>query len=1058
MKDKDKTKTQLINELAVMHQRITELEKSETELKQEKEIPWKSEEKYRALIEHASDAIIVADSKGNFLEVNKKAEDLLGYSRKELVGMNPRHIHPKEELKKVIHDFSRMAAGEIHFCYDTKVLRKDGRLVPVDITGTPVEYNGRTLVQGIFRDITEHKQIEEELKKATEKYRDIFENAMDGIFHTTPEGQSIIVNPATAKLLGYASPEDLIRSVKDMGTQIYAYPEDRDKALRLMEDHGFIENFEAQFRRKDGSIVWGLLNAHPICDQKGNILYIQGTVQDINKRKLAEEALRGEEARYRDLADSLPQTVVECDDKGHITFANFNSFKIFGYTKEDFKKGLNIFQMIVPEDHDRARKNILRVSLGKQQVGNDYTAVKKDGSTFPVLIYTSAIIREKKPVDLRIILIDITERKRAEEALRESEEKYRSIFENAIEGMYQASPGGRYISVNPALARMHGFESPQEMITTVTDIGSQIFISPEARKQYREILEKKGTVVNFEFELYRKDRSKIWVSTNARVVRNKDGETLYYEGKVEDITERKRVEEALKRSESRLSSIIEFLPDATFVINLEGKIISWNRAIEEMTGFSVEMMLGKGDYEYAIPFYGERRPILVNFLFLWDDDIAKKYSFIRKDGDTLYTETDVPYVRGQNRTLWAKASPLYDAKGNVIGAIESIRDITERKRLETELMHAQKMEAIGTLSGGIAHDFNNILMGIQGYASLMMLDISTEHPHYERLKRIEEQVKNASDLTGQLLGFARGGKYVVKPVNMNELIEKTSNMFGRTKKEIAIHRKYERDIWAVEADMGQIEQVLLNLYLNAWQAMPAGGDLSIETKNIVVGENYTIPYSTTFGRYVRISISDTGVGMNEKTKERIFEPFFTTKELGRGTGLGLAMVYGIIKNHNGFIDVISEPDKGTTFALYFPASEKDIAKETSGVPEIMRGTETILVVDDEPDVLAVSKNILESLGYNVYGVKNGEEAIILYKEKKDVIDLIVLDMIMPGLSGSETFDRIRELNSSARIILCSGYSLNDQAQQIMDKGCHGFIQKPFNIANISMNIRKVLEK
>jgi len=283
-------------------------------------------------------------------------------------------------------------------------------------------------------------------------------------------------------------------------------------------------------------------------------------------------------------------------------------------------------------------------------------------------------------------------------------------------------------------------------------------------------------------------------------------------------------------------------------------------------------------------------------------------------------------------------------------------------------------------------------------------------------------------------------------------------MFGRTKKEITIHRKYEKDICVIEADQGQIEQVLLNLYLNAWQAMPAGGDLSIETKNVVVGKDYTSAYSMIPGKYLQISISDTGVGMDKKTKERIFEPFFTTKEFGRGTGLGLAMVYGITKSHNGFIDVTSKPGQGTTFLLYFPASEKGVVKEKPTAPEIIKGTGTILLVDDEPDVLVVSKESLESLGYSVYAVKNGEEAITLYKQKKGKIDLIVLDMIMPELSGSETFDRIRELNPSAKIILSSGYSLNDQAQQIMSKGCLGFIQKPFDIVQLSRKIREVLEK
>jgi two-component system, cell cycle sensor histidine kinase and response regulator CckA len=656
-------------------------------------------------------------------------------------------------------------------------------------------------------------------------------------------------------------------------------------------------------------------------------------------------------------------------------------------------------------------------------------------------------------------------------------------------------------------------------------------------------------------------------------------------GILQEEKKRKAAEGVLRESEQRLSDIINFLPDAILAIDSDGKVIAWNKAIEEMTGYPAEKMIGKGDYEYAIPFYGTRRPILVNFVTSWNDKIEKQYSFIKKEGDTLFTETDVPYVRGQNRVLAGKASPLYDTRGNMVGAIESIRDmtdrrqaedaifnekeklrllsenapfgmvliekdgrflytnpkfreifgydlndvpngrewfrkaypddalrnevigawksdmadtpygqethrvfnatckdgsvktinfttvplkdgdkimvcedITEQKRLERQLLNAQKMEAIGTLSGGIAHDFNNILMGIQGYASLIMLDVDPHDRQYERLKRIQEQVRSAAELTGQLLGFARGGKYVTKPVNLNELIEKTSTMFGRTKKEVAIHCKYESNIWAVEADRGQIEQVLLNLYLNAWQAMPQGGDLSLETGNATIGESHETAYPMAPGRYVRVSVSDTGLGMDESTRERVFEPFFTTKELGRGTGLGLAMVYGIVKNHNGYIDVTSEPRKGTTFALYFPASGKNLVKEMPESAGIMKGTETILVVDDEPDILTVSKEILEALGYTVHGAKSGAEAVALYGEMKGSISLVIVDMIMPGLSGSETFDRIRELNPSAKIILSSGYSLDGQAQQIMNKGCDGFIQKPFDIALMSRKIRELLDK
>jgi len=797
------------------------------------------------------------------------------------------------------------------------------------------------------------------------------------------------------------------------------------------------------------------------------------------------------------------------------------------------------------------------------------------------------LIKEISALKERISDLELSkiEDKRMREVLPGSLEEYRNIFDNAMVGIFQSTPDGKYIRANAALAAIYGYSSPDELMNTITNIGEQLYVDPEDRRRYMEYLDKNDVMSGYEMQLYRKDGSKIWISMNVRVVRNPDGSPAYYEGIVEDIaerrraeealrwktalleaqvntsidailvvdenhntllsnqrfvdlweisrhildegndaarlkhiaaqvrdpdefvekimylydhpqetsrdeietrsgmvldrysapvvgedghhygriwtfrdiTERKRAEEQLRESQRRLADIIEFLPDATLAIDQEGKIIAWNRAIEAMTGVSKEHMLGKGDYEYALPFYGTRRPILINFVSVWDEDIEKQYSFIKRDGDTLFTETDVPFVRGQKRSLWGKAGPLYDIHGNVAGAIESIRDVTERKILEAQLMNAQKMEAIGTLSGGVAHDFNNILMGVQGYASLMMLDTDKGHPHYEWLGQIEELVRNAADLTRQLLGFARGGKYVVKPFDMNELIEKTSTMFGRTRKEVVVHRKYQNSVWTVEGDHGQIEQVLLNLYLNAWQAMPSGGDLVLETRNVVLDDVGTKTHSMPPGRYVCTCITDSGVGMDARTKERIFEPFFTTKELGRGTGLGLAMVYGIIKNHNGHINVESEPGKGTTFCFCLPASQKDIEELKPGASEIVRGRGNILLVDDEATILAVSTAIIESLGYTVDAVRSGEEAIALYRKKKDTIDLVVLDMIMPGLSGNETFDRIREINPGARVILCSGYSLNEQAYRIMEKGCGGFLQKPFNITQISRKLREVLQ-
>jgi PAS domain S-box-containing protein len=351
MKDEDKTKSQLASELAAMRKRIAKLERSKIKPKQEKKTSLKSEEKYHALLEHASDAIIIADSKGNCLEVNRKAADLLGYTREELAGMSIQDIHPYKELERIIYDFSRIAAGEIHSSYDTKVLRKNGKIVPVDITGTPVEYKGRTLVMGIFRDITERKQSEESLYKTGEEYRAIFENAIEGIYQTTLEGQFLAANPAAARLLGYDSPEELIRSVKDMGTQVYANPEDRDEVLRQMRDHGVLKNFEAQFRRKDGSIVWGLLNIRLIYDEQGNILYLEGTSRDITERKETEKELK----KHRDkLGELVKERTVELEAKSKTLREVNTTLKVLLKQRDEDSKELeqqfvtNIKGMILP--------------------------------------------------------------------------------------------------------------------------------------------------------------------------------------------------------------------------------------------------------------------------------------------------------------------------------------------------------------------------------------------------------------------------------------------------------------------------------------------------------------------------------------------------------------------------------------------------------------------------------------------------------------------------------------------------------------------------------------
>lgn len=387
-----------------------------------------------------------------------------------------------------------------------------------------------------------------------------------------------------------------------------------------------------------------------------------------------------------------------------------------------------------------------------------------------------------------------------------------------------------------------------------------------------------------------------------------------------------------------------------------------------------------------------------------------------------------------------------------------ISDISMRKRLESELRHAQKLEAIGTLAGGIAHDFNNLLMGIQGRTSLLLMNAG-ENPFFiQNLKSIEDIVMSGSNLTRQLLGFARGGKYAVEPTDINEIIRKSSDMFGRTKKEITLRTNLQENIWTVEVDRGQMEQALLNLYINAWQAMPAGGDLYLGTENVLLDEHAAALHHVKSGKYVKLTIRDTGVGMDEATRQRIFEPFFTTKEMGRGTGLGLASTYGIIKGHNGAIAVESDKGRGTAFTIHLPATQKRIVRERPAAGDLQVGDETVLLVDDEELVTEVIREILENLGYEVLVARNGSEALDLYRANRDRIALVILDMIMPNVSGGEVFDTLKSMNPDVKVILSSGYSLKGEAAKIMERGCRAFLQKPFNIQSLSKKIRTVLDE
>ena len=420
-------------------------------------------------------------------------------------------------------------------------------------------------------------------------------------------------------------------------------------------------------------------------------------------------------------------------------------------------------------------------------------------------------------------------------------------------------------------------------------------------------------------------------------------------------------------------------------------------------------------------------------------------------------ETKIFAKDGKMHHINISASRYDDHEEKPTGLLIAIRDISEKKRLENQLQHAQKMEAIGTLAGGIAHDFNNLLSVVQGNLSLMKMEIDADHPVSKRLQNIEKQIKSGASLTSQLLGYARKGNYEVRIMDLAEHIKETAETFGRARKEITVQFDPPEGPFTVEADPGQIEQILFNLYVNAADAMPQGGNLSLRVDLVKHEDIKGKQYTPAPGNYVMVEVADTGIGMSPEIQQRVFEPFFTTKTMGKGTGLGLASVYGIIKTHNGYIEIDSQTGQGTTIQIYLPASEKNPDTPKKPKEEMTKGKEHILFVDDESMLLEVGSELLEMVGYHVQAADSGQKALEIFERDKDDIDLVLFDMIMPGMNGGELFDKIKEIRPDTKMILSSGYSIDGQAQEIMERGCDGFIQKPFDVKKLSRKIRNILD-
>ena len=632
-----------------------------------------------------------------------------------------------------------------------------------------------------------------------------------------------------------------------------------------------------------------------------------------------------------------------------------------------------------------------------------------------------------------------------ESKLKENESWLSVILRSIGDAVIVTDVDGNIQFMNDVACYLTGWKLEQAMGKPLVIIFN--IINEKTRKKVEDPVTKvirEGKVVGLANHtvLISKDGTEIPIDDSGAPVRDEKGNIIGVVLVFHDIIERYEAEKKLQESEKRYRSMYEYALSGLYRSRIsDGKILLANKIVADILGYESVEELTK-EFKFSEAFSPERRLDIIRTLEHGGAASDFEIRVTRKDGKKI------------DLIISAK---IYPEDGYIEGAMI---DITDKKRLEAQLQQSRKMESIGTLAGGIAHDFNNLLMGIQGYTSLMLNDLDPDHNYYNKLKNIEKQVKSGAELSAQLLGFARGGKYDVKPTDINKLLKKSAEMFGRTKKEITIRDKYAPDLWTVKVDQGQIEQVFLNLFVNAWQAMPDAGDIYLETSNVVFSRSYTKHHEVKPGKYVRMSFTDTGIGMDEETASRVFDPFFTTKGVERGTGLGLASAYGIVKNHGGMIHVYSEKGHGSTFNIYLPAVDAKVEKILFyDGEEVKHGKEeAILLVDDETIILDVGKDMLKTLGYKVFLASGGNEAIEIYKENSNKIDLVILDLVMPGMGGGETYKVLKSINPDIKVMLSSGYNIGGEAAEIMKYGINDFIQKPFTMTKLSYKIRNILEK
>jgi two-component system, cell cycle sensor histidine kinase and response regulator CckA len=753
------------------------------------------------------------------------------------------------------------------------------------------------------------------------------------------------------------------------------------------------------------------------------------------ERMRTHQELHESEERFRRLFEQSPIGVAVLDLDYRFARVNPKLCGLVGYDEDELTK-LTSVDITHPDDLRQSRKLLLGEIPGNK-IEKRY--ICKNGQILWIDL-TGTLVRDEEgqPLYFLVTIEDIAERKRSEDALRESERQFRSLFENSIDAILLTIPDGRILRANSAACQMFGLT--EEEIRRIGREGVVDITDP----RLKVALEERKRTGKFQGELNFKRKDGGFFPAELSTVLFQDSEGQWKTTMIiRDVTDRRRSEEAQKR----LTTAVEQAAEAIVITDDNGIIQYVNPAFERIAGYSREEAIGQNPRllksgEHDTKFY-EQMWNTIKGGRVWSGELVNR----KKDGQIYHEQATI--------------SPVKDASGKIVNFVAVKRDITEHLELSKQLFQAQKMEAIGTLAGGVAHDFNNVLQVALGYSELILGDQELPQRYKADLRQINEASRRGAELVQRLLTFSRKTEVKPLPLNLNLRIDSVKKMLERTiPKMIEIQLVLAKDLAAINADPTQVDQILMNLAVNARDAMPEGGRLVIETANLVLDEEYAASHlEAKPGRYVLLSFADTGIGMDEETLEHMFEPFYSTKGVGAGTGLGLAMVYGIVQQHGGRIRCDSELGQGTTFRIYFPTIVSDEKPEEKTPKEMPAGgSETVLLVDDEGMIRDLCSRILAKAGYKVIAASNGKEALKAYQQRKDEISLVILDLIMPEMGGKQCLESLLEFDPWVKVIIASGHSPNGETREALSSSARGFVDKPYNIRQVLEVVRSVLDE